>query len=108
VTRPQKVTLSPGLDEWLRWAKDQSALQPKFRKVKKAIEFMREVGPSHRGFNTHDMKSVKWSGGQKIWNSYVENKTPGAWRMYWIYRNPGEIYILSVGPHDHDPGGPSG
>ncbi|MGB3352694.1 MAG: hypothetical protein WBB00_07960 [Mycobacterium sp.] len=108
MTKPSKVTLSPGVDAWLRKAKDAPALIPKYKKVRKAIRFMREVGPSHPGFETHAMSNLKGPEGRQIWNSYIENHTPGAWRMYWIYGTDGEVYVTSVGPHDHAPGGASG
>jgi len=39
----------------------------------------------------------------KVWDSYVENKTPGAWRIFWHY-GPDEadqkvITILAITPH---------
>jgi hypothetical protein len=39
----------------------------------------------------------------KVWDSYVENRTPGAWRIFWQY-GPDEaglrvITVLYIGPH---------
>ena len=106
-SRPSRVTLSRGVDAWLRTAKDQPALGAKFKKVKKAIKNMRDVGPSYPGFHTHAMKHLAAHDGRKIWNSYIESRTPSAWRMYWIYDDDGGIYVLSIGPHGHHPGGES-
>lgn len=108
MTKPSKVTTSQGVDAWLQGAKDSKAEQDKFKKVRKAIKNMREIGPSYPGFHTHKMKTLTDEAGRPLWNSYLENKTPSAWRMYWVYRDDGEIHITSVGPHDHDPTGPSG
>lgn len=38
--------------------------------------------------------------GEEVWESYVENKTPGAWRLWWVY-GPGAdtLTIVIVGPH---------
>jgi hypothetical protein len=42
-----------------------------------------------------------------MWDSYVENRTPGAWRIWWMY-GPDEIRddqavavitVLDIGPH---------
>jgi hypothetical protein len=106
-SRPSRVTLSPGVDAWLRTAKDQPALGSRFKKVKKAIKNLRNVGPSYRGFHTPAMKHLPAHDGRKIWNSYIESRTPSARRMYWIY-DDGGIYVLSIGPHGHHPGGESG
>ncbi len=35
-----------------------------------------------------------------LWESYVENKTPSAWRVWWIYGPAdGQITIVTIGPH---------
>jgi len=37
---------------------------------------------------------------QTLWESYVENKTPSAWRVWWIYgQGEGGITIITIGPH---------
>lgn len=102
--KPHRVVLSPALNDWLLLAKDSPWLRDRFKKARKAIQLMREIGPTHPGFHTHKMVHLQGPGGRDIWNSYVENRTPGAWRMYWIYRDNGDVYILSMGPHDHTPG----
>ena len=43
---------------------------------------------------------MKGPGGVTLWDSYVENKTPGAWRIFWIYGPEKErMTIISIGPH---------
>jgi len=41
----------------------------------------------------------------KVWDSYVENNTPGAWRIFWQY-GPDDltsglkvITVLAISPH---------
>ncbi|HPY24908.1 MAG TPA: hypothetical protein PLK19_11360 [Mycobacterium sp.] len=50
------------------------------------------------------MQYLKGPNGVTIWNSYIENRTPQAWRMYWVRCDDGAIQIVSIGPHDHRPG----
>src|SRR5699024_2894521 len=90
--------------EMLLCLKETPWQQSRFKKARKAIELMRNVGPSHPGFKTHQMSNLRGPNGHSIWNSYVENATPKAWRMYWIYDGDGGIFILSMGPHTHTPG----
>ncbi len=104
MTPPTRVDLSPALTEWFKLAQRTPALTSRYKKAKKAIKNMRDVGPSHPGFHTHKMENLPGPGGVPIWNSYVENHAPNAWRMYWIRENDGVIYVLSIGPHDHSPG----
>lgn len=100
---PPHVDLSPGLNDWLEAAASDRSLERKFKKVKKAIEIMRNHGPSYPGFHSHPMKHLGGHDGRRIWNSYLENHNPQAWRMFWVYDDKGGIYVLSVGPHDHVP-----
>lgn len=102
--RPPKVDLAPSVFEWFETARVTSQWNEKYKKAKRAVKMMQEVGPSHPSFCTHQMQNLKGPGGATIWNSYVENKTPQAWRMYWIREPDGTVYIVSIGPHDHEPG----
>lgn len=72
----------------------------KFKKVRKTLKLLRDPGPRHPGLNSHPYQSVPGPGGAKLWESYVENKTPSAWRIWWIY-GPGseEITVVTIGPH---------
>ncbi|MGH3978948.1 MAG: hypothetical protein ACRDRZ_08095 [Pseudonocardiaceae bacterium] len=72
----------------------------KLKKVKKALRLLRDVGPGHPGLNTHKYQSLTGPHGEEVWESYVENKTPGAWRLWWVY-GPGAdaLTIVTVGPH---------
>ena len=68
--------------------------------------------PRHPGLNSYEYKNFPGAPpGVKVWHSYVENKTSGAWRIWWRY-GPDEvgpkpkqervpvITILAIGPHD--------
>lgn len=89
-------------------AETRGDLRIKCKKIRKALKLLREHGPTYPGLNTHSMNVFRGPGGETIWNSYVENGTPNAWRIFWLYGGPDEIFVLSVGPHDHTPGGESG
>ncbi len=72
----------------------------KLKKVRKALRLLEQVGPSHPGLATHQYQSVKGPDGAAVWESYVENRTPSAWRMWWIYGPaPDTITIVTIGPH---------
>lgn len=74
--------------------------QSKRKKVLRTLKQLEVYGPRHPGLNSHPYKSVPGPGGATLWESYVENKTPGAWRIWWIY-GPGtaQITIVTLGPH---------
>lgn len=73
--------------------------QAKLKKVRKTLRLLQIPGPSHPGLNSHRYQSVPGPGGAALWESYVENKTPSAWRIWWIYGDPDEIIIVTIGPH---------
>ena len=41
--------------------------------------------------------------GMKVWQSYLENKTSGAMRMFWVYGpNQNDITIIGLELHPED------
>lgn len=71
----------------------------KLKKVRKCLGLL-ESNPRHPGLETHEFSSLKGSGGEKVFEAYVENNTPSAWRVFWHYGpGPGEITILAITAH---------
>jgi hypothetical protein len=71
----------------------------KYKKVLKTLGLM-PVNLQHPGLNTHKFNSLKGPKGEEVFEAYVENQTPGAYRVFWCY-GPGqeEITILAITPH---------
>lgn len=74
-------------------------LAKRIKAVRKALGML-EANPRHPGLNTHKFVSLKGPGGEEVFEAYAENKTPAAWRIFWIY-GPGrnQITILAITPH---------
>ena len=71
----------------------------KLKKIKLTLDKLQE-NPRHPGLHTHKYKSFKGNNGEDIFQSYVENKTPGAFRMFWHYGPDKEnITIVAITPH---------
>ncbi len=70
------------------------------KKVTKTLRLLRDIGPGHPGLNSHKYHSLTGPRGEEVWESYVENNTTGAWRLWWVY-GPGAdtLTIVTVGPH---------
>ncbi len=83
----------------LRELADSQTYSAKVKKVGKTLALL-EQDPRHPGLNSHKYQSVKSVDGSDLWESYVENRTPGAWRIFWVY-GPGEghITVVTIGPH---------
>lgn len=61
-----------------------AATLPKLKKVRKALGLLGR-DPRYPGLNSHGYENFPGHGDEKVWDSYVENNTPSAWRIYWMY-----------------------
>lgn len=70
-----------------------------YSRMAKAIKLLAS-NPRHPGLNTHEIKELTARYGRKVWQSYLENKTPRAGRIYWAYgAEQGVITIIGLEPH---------
>jgi len=59
--------------------------------------------PRHNSLQSHAIDDLSRKCGLKIFQSHLENNTPGAGRIFWAYGpDKGDITILAVGPHPED------
>jgi hypothetical protein len=73
-----------------------------FRKLVKVIGFL-AVNPRHNSLATLEIDELSRLHGVKIFQSYLENRTPVAGRLFWAYGpNKGEITVLALEPHPED------
>ena len=73
--------------------------QKKLKKVRKTLGFL-EVNPKMQGLNVHRFKSLKGPDGEEMWEAYVENNTPSAYRVLFYYGpTRGEITVVTITPH---------
>ena len=97
---PFRLYFTPEFQEILGDLEGDVSFAVKLKKVRKTLAQLEAIGPAYPGLNSHRYQSVTGPGGQQLWESYVENQTPSAWRMFWVY-GPGEdeLTIVTVGPH---------
>jgi hypothetical protein len=72
-----------------------------FKQVSNAIAKL-EQDPRHPGLNTHEYSGIPnpYDKNQKVFEAYAQNKTPGAYRIFWCYGpNRQQITILAITPH---------
>ena len=59
--------------------------------------------PGYPSLQTHEIEPLSRRYGMKVWQSYLENKTSGAMRMYWVYGpDRTDITIIGLKPHPED------
>lgn len=73
--------------------------QKKYKKVLKTLNTM-SLNLRHHSLQTHEYGDFSGSKGEKVFESYVEHRTPGAWRIFWYY-GPGQgfLTIYKIIPH---------
>ena len=72
-----------------------------FKQVHKCVSLLAE-NPRHPGLHTHEYHSLAhpFNAQEKVFEAYVQNRTPGAYRVFWCYGpKPGEITVIAVTPH---------
>lgn len=59
--------------------------------------------PRHPGLQSHEIAALTARYNTRVWESYLENNTPGAGRIFWAYGpDQGEITIIGIEPHPND------
>ena len=73
-----------------------------YRQLGKAM-YLLSQNPRHPGLQSHEISALTARYGIKIWESYLENNTPAAGRIFWAYGpEQGDVTILSIEPHPND------
>ena len=88
-----------------RLDKDEMKL---WKKLVKVILLLSN-NPRHNSLQSHEIDDLSRryekiaSKSYKVWQSYLENNTPAAGRLFWVY-GPGksEITIIGLEPHPED------
>ncbi|MGV3531411.1 MAG: hypothetical protein ACO1QR_03515 [Chthoniobacteraceae bacterium] len=79
--------------------KDEERL---FKKFVKTLSLLGS-NPKHNSLASHEIADLSEKYGIKIFQSYLENHTPSAGRLFWAYGpEQGEITILAIEPHPED------
>ncbi len=102
----RKILFTPTADKQLNALHDDPSAAAVCRQVHKALGLL-EMNPRHPGLNTHEFTSLIGAGGEKVFEAYAQNDTPGAYRIFWHY-GPDEvaqkkrtpvITVVAITPH---------
>jgi hypothetical protein len=80
----RKIKFTPTADKQysvLENAPSQAAI---FEQVRKALGYL-EIDTHHPSLNTHEFTSLTGVNGEKVFEAYAQNNTPGAYRIFWHY-----------------------
>jgi mRNA-degrading endonuclease RelE of RelBE toxin-antitoxin system len=72
-----------------------------FKQVAKTIQLLSN-NPKHPGLQTHPYITLEhpYDNKEKVFEAYVQNRTPGAYRVFWCYGpDKKRITIIAITPH---------
>jgi len=72
-----------------------------YKQIHKTLKLLQE-NPRHPGLKTHEYSSLDnpFNPKEKVFEAYAQNKTPGAYRVFWCYGpDKGQITIIAITPH---------
>ena len=76
--------------------------QKLFKKLVKSFHFLSQ-NPRHPGLSSHEISDLSRRYGMKVWESYLENNTPSAGRIFWVYGSDQKDFtIIGINPHPED------
>jgi hypothetical protein len=85
----RKIVFNPTAGAQLTALEKTPSKSALLKQVRKALGYL-EVDPYHPGLHTHEFTSLSGAGGEKVFEAYAQNNTPGAYRIFWHY-GPDEI-----------------
>ena len=77
---------------------DNPAKKNLAKQVEKTLEFLK-INPRHPSLHTHKNQQLSHFHKRPIFQVYVQNYTPGAYRIFFIYSAKNEITITSIEAH---------
>jgi hypothetical protein len=101
-----KIKFTPTADKQLTALEKTPLKAALAAQVRKALGYL-ELDPHHPSLHTHEFLSLTGLSGEKIFEAYAQNNTPGAYRIFWHY-GPDEITskkrtpvitIVAITPH---------
>jgi len=73
-----------------------------FKKLVKTLGHLAS-DPRHNSLASHEIQDPSRKHGIKIFQSYLENNTPSAGRLFWTYGpDKSDITVLAIEPHPED------
>jgi hypothetical protein len=98
--QPIKIEKTDGAKKDLKELKNDPNRQHVLTAVNKTIEFM-ETNLRHGSLQAHEYHNMLGPKNERVFESYVQNKTPRAYRIFWCYEQDNENTILILAITNH-------
>ena len=100
--RDLEAAAQKSLDNRQKFKKAKASMQEGlFKQDVKCVELL-QANPRHLGLKTHEYNSIDnpYDPDMKVFEAYVQNRTPGAYRIFWCYGpKKSKITIIAITPH---------
>ena len=94
-----KLYFTPTAKRQLLELQEQSSKKRVYKAVCKTLGFL-EANTQHPSLHTHEFHSLKSPNGEKVFEAYAQNRTPGAFRIFWYYGPQKKtLTIVAITPH---------
>jgi hypothetical protein len=96
---PFTLRFTPEATAVLQALRTQQQHADKLKRVNKALGLLQR-DPRYPSLQSHTYTSLAGANGEEVWDSYVENRTSSAWRVFWHSDpGPGTITVVTISPH---------
>jgi len=102
----RELRFTPEAEQNLKELESDPARKAVLQQVRKTLGLL-ETNLRHPSLNTHKYDSISGPNGEEVFEAYAQNKTPGAYRVFFIY-GPDRIErkkripvltIIAITPH---------
>lgn len=94
-----KLKFTPEANKQLSELENNLSKKAAYNAVLKCLGYM-ETNLRHNSLQTHEFISMEGPRGEKVFESYAQHKTPGAYRIFWYYSpNRGQVTVAAIIPH---------
>lgn len=102
----RELRLTPAARESLRELEADPHSLNLLKQVRKTLALL-ETNLRHPSLNTHKFRSLRGPSGEDVFEAYVQNQTPGAYRVFFYYgpdrieagRRIPVLSIVAITPH---------
>lgn len=94
-----ELIFTPQADADLRKIENNPSQRDILKAVRRCLGFL-QTDLRHPSLNTHEFRSLKGLNGEKVFEAYAQQKTPGAYGVFWYYGpERGMTTIVAIVPH---------
>lgn|GEM_PF-178664 len=93
-----RISLSERAQGQLDALKNNPAHSTVYKAVSKALAYL-GADTRHSGLNTHTFHDMYGPKGEKVFEAYAQNHTPGAYRIFFYYGDGGKLTIQAITSH---------